>query len=346
MSSNKKNYLIIKKSFIYILCFIVISPNFTACKYKKLSRTSNFFDTTITITIYDGNEKILDSSMDLCKKYEKIFSSKINNSDISKINKNSKNGKYTKVSNETLDLINTAMYYGDLSNGNFDITIGALTDLWDFKEHKIPEKNEINKAISSVNYNNIDIKDNKILLTDKSAKIDLGGIAKGYIADKLKEHLISNGIKSGIINLGGNILLIGEKNESNQNNDKYFNIGLQKPFSDTGDTILTIKAKDTSIVTSGTYQRYFYDNDILYHHILDTKTGYPVNNSLNSVTIINKSSTICDALSTLTFTYGLEDGIKLIESLDDTEAIFVMDNNEIYYTSGLKLNDGVVTIGY
>ena len=164
-------------------------------------------------------------------------------------------------------------------------------------------------------------------LTDPKSAIDLGGIAKGYMADQLKEYLLGEGVTSAIINLGGNVLTIGEKPDGTS-----FNIGIQKPFDKQNATITSVQVKDSSVVTSGSYERYFKLGDTIYHHILNTETGYPCDNGLLSVTILSKESIDGDALSTACFTLGLEEGQKLIESLEDIDAIFVTDDYEIIDT--------------
>ena len=148
----------------------------------------------------------------------------------------------------------------------------------------------------------------------------------------MKAYLNSQGITSGLIDLGGNILALGPK--EHQDTASY-TIGIQKPFSDDGDPIAAIEVTDQSVVTSGIYQRYFESDGVLYHHILDTATGYPCDNGLASVTIINNSSVDGDALSTTCFAMGLTDGLAFAESLPDTEAIFITTDGELHCTSGI-----------
>lgn len=166
------------------------------------------------------------------------------------------------------------------------------------------------------------------MLTDSKAKLDLGGIAKGFIADKMKAYLQSKKITSGIINLGGNVLTVGEKSDGSD-----YTVGIQKPFDESGEPICTVKVKDKSVVTSGIYERYYRVDGKLYHHILDTTTGYPVNNNLYSVTIISDSSCDGDALSTTCFALGIDKAKELINSLSGVEAIFVTDDYSIITTS-------------
>lgn len=334
-----------KKQLLSVTCILVLFAILSVFilhdnKNKTISKTGFYFDTVITITIYNGDEKLLDNCFKMCEKYENLFSSTIPDSDISKINNNSKNGIATTVSDETLELINDGLKYCQLSEGAFDITIGSLSSIWNFTDNYegiLPSSQDIRNAISSIDYKQIYINNNDILLTNPDASIDTGGIAKGYIADRLKEYLTKNGVKSGIINLGGNVLLIGSKPDKSN-----YNIGVQRPFGDEGDSILIINDHDISIVTSGIYERYFYKDNIVYHHILDTKTGYPIENNLYSVTIISDKSVDGDALSTCAFALGLDAGMEFIENLENVEAIFIDNNENIFVTSGLVKDENII----
>lgn len=338
--SNFSKYFTI---FALIISLFTCMISLTSCSDKKssVSDTGFYFDTAVTITLYNATETTLKECFKICDKYEKLFSNTIESSDISKINSNSKSGKYTTVSNETVELIKAGIHYGDISSGKFDITIGYLSELWNFSgdSPKVPDNTSIENIITHIDYNNISINGNEVLLTDSEAKLDLGGIAKGYIADKLKEYLKKQNISKGIINLGGNILLIGSKPDNSN-----YNIGLQKPFGSDDDVIAIVNANDLSIVTSGIYERYFYENNKLYHHILNTSTGYPEENNLLAVTIISKSSTDGDGLSTSAYLLGLEDGMNLIESIDGVEAVFIDKDYKLHLSSGLKLKDNVLTL--
>lgn len=309
----------------------------------SVTRSNFFFDTIITITIYGTTDSSdIDACFELAGEYEKKFSNTITDSEVSQINANA--GSYVTVSDETVELIEQGIAYGELSNGTFDITIGNLSDLWDFSEiaanlesddneadaSVLPSDTDIESARSHVDYHLIQIDGNKVMLTDPESKLDLGGIAKGYIADRMKELLLERGVTSATINLGGNVLTVGEHADGSA-----YTIGIQKPFAETGETIAVIKVKDKSVVSSGVYERYYRIAGRLYHHILDVDTGYPYDNGLYEVTIISSSSVDGDALSTTCFALGLEDGMALVESLDNTDAVFVTSEYEIYTTSGV-----------
>ena len=323
-----------RKSLMLFLFPLLLS----GCSLKTqepISKTGIYFDTVIQIDIYDSNDtKLLNKCFEYCESFEQTISRTIETSEIYKINHSK--GNPVEVSDVTLELLQKGIEYGDLTNGKFDITIAPLMELWDFKNNSgdVPSHDDILEALSHVNYKNIVIDGNKVSLSDPDAAIDLGGIAKGYMADYLKEYLISERIESALINLGGNILTIGSKPDGTP-----FNLGIQKPFDKQGTAITSVKATDSSVVSSGVYERYFEVNDILYHHILDTTTGYPCDNKLLGVTILSDKSVDGDALSTSCFVLGLEEGQKLIQSLDGVEAIFITENYKLIDTRTKYLRD-------
>ena len=301
---------------------------------EPLSRTGFYFDTVVTITLYDKQEEaLLDQCFSMAQSYENMFSKTVENSDIWNINHG--NGQPVSVSDNTLALLRAALSYARLTDGKIDPTIGPVTQLWDFSASSdglIPSRETLAEALSHVGYENILIDGNQVCLSDPQAQIDLGFIAKGYIADRMKDYLLSQGVKSATINLGGNVLAIGSRPDGSP-----FRIGIQKPFAPEGTVALALPVSDLSVVSSGIYERYFEKNGIIYHHILDTKTGYPVQNNLLEVTILSQSSMDGDALSTTCFLLGSEDGMALIESLENTEAVFLMSDGSVRTSSGLDL---------
>lgn len=333
---------------ILFVCLSIVIYAITLCgcssQTKTVSESAYYFDTIITITLYDTDDNSdIKECFKLAQQYEALLSNTIIDSDISNINANP--NEFVAVASETIDILEKALDFSK-TNPSFDITIGKISELWNISqvsaqtntkdnevdESYIPDINQLQELARHVDYHSIQISDNSVSLTDEKAKIDLGGIAKGYIADQMKVYLNSKGHCYGIINLGGNVLTLGEK----PTKDTY-KIGIRKPFSENGDAILKVMVTDNSIVTSGVYERYFTVNGKRYHHILDKTTGYPVENNLYSVTIINDSSMLGDALSTSVYMMGLEDGMSYIESLENTEAIFITDHYDIIVSSGLSL---------
>lgn len=311
--------------------------------------SANFiaFDTIIEITIYENNgsqntENIIDECKNICTYYENLFSRTTSSSEISQLNENKK----INASEDVIKILEEAVNIANISDGIVDPTIGSLVSLWNIgkDDFSIPDAESINEELSHINYKNIEINENNntIELKDTKTQVDLGFIAKGYIADKLKEYLLKNNISSALINLGGNILVVGNKISGGEKTN--FNIGINNP-QDKNTPLLIIPASDSikghqSVVSSGNYERYSEINGVKYHHILSTVDGYPVginkngqlDNDLSQVTIISSSSLVGDELSTLCFILGYEKSIKFLdENFNDVLAVFVDNNNNIKY---------------
>lgn len=301
---------------------------------KPLSNSAFLLNTFVTVTLYDrGNEEVIQNCFELCQKYEELLSRTIPTSEISKLN-DAANYPVT-VSEDTAALLSKALYYSEISDGAFDLTIAPLSSIWDFVslEPVKPSDDAIAEAIRHIDYKNVQIDGQDITLTDPDTAIELGAIAKGFIADRIKDYLLSQGVGSAIIDLGGNILCVGSKPDGSG-----FKIGIQKPFEDRNETIAAVELHDLSVVSSGIYERCFRENDEFYHHILNPDTGYPYDNGLISVTIISKESVDGDGLSTTCFSLGLEKGMELINSLPDTYAVFITDDYELHYSEGFEKN--------
>lgn len=332
LKNHKKNKTVIKA--VVVLSSLILLLPLISCGNSDapVSKTGICFDTIVSITIYDsipeaGSEKIIASCFDMMTGYEKLFSRTLEGSDVYRINHS--DGLPVTVSDETVDLLNRAIYYADLSDGEVDPTVGALSILWNIgssDENTVPDEDLIKDALSTVDYTGIEINDNTVTINNSKAAIDLGFIAKGYIADHLKDYLVSEGITSAIIDLGGNILLIGDKKGED------FNIGLKNPRDPSGKPITTLKVSDKSIVSSGDYERYFEKDGIRYHHILSLKDGYPASSDLSMVTIISDKSIDGDALSTLCFILGKEHSVNFLQkNYPDVNAVFVDKEGNVSY---------------
>lgn len=322
-----------KRLIAVVLCFVLLlSGCFNFSGKRGLTYTDTLFDTVISVQILDpADEEVIKGVEKLCKEYDTKFSKNNKDGEIYKINH--AKGKAVKVSDDTITLIKKALYYSNLSNGIFDITIGAVSNLWDFKEaKKVPSSKKINAARRTVNYKNIILSDDTVMLSNKKTQLDVGAIAKGYIADRIKDYLLDEGIKHAVINLGGNVLTIGTKPDGSE-----YNIGIQKPFNETGEPITSVKLTDKSIVTTGIYQRYFKKGSKIYHHVLDPKTGRPCKTNLYSVSIITDSSLTADALSTICCLMGYKDALDLINRLDNVDAVFITKNNDIRYSANFLI---------
>ncbi len=296
----------------------------------QISDVGFFFDTVVELRL-NGTDKqdLIDECFRKMGDYEAILSRTREGSDVWKINQSA--GEPVEVSDDTAALIELAQKYYELSDGAFDITVAPYVTIWDFPNNtgNVPAKASIAAARIHVGSSLLHLDGNTVTLDDPRSSIDLGGIAKGYVADRLKEFLVGKGVESGYINLGGNMLTIGTKP-----GDVPWNIGIRRPFGEASDTITTVKVDGLSVVTSGTYERCFEKDGTIYHHILDPASGYPVWNGLSSVTILSESSVDGDALSTSCFVLGLDRGMELVESLDGVEALFITDDEELHYSTG------------
>ncbi len=315
-------------SLILILIIPVLGGCSSPIKNESLSMTGLYFDTVVQIQVWGADRAVLDECENICGHYEQLLSPTIETSEVSRINR--AQGAPVTVSDETAELIRLGIEYGELSEGKFDITVASATDLWNFRdneEKELPGPDELAEAVSHIDYHCIQIDGTTVTLTDPKAKIDLGGIAKGYIADKLKEYLKDQGVEHALINLGGNMLALGGRADGSD-----FQIGLQEPFAADGTVLTSLSVSDRSVVSSGNYERYFEKDGVIYHHILDPDTGYPIQNDLYQVTVISDSSVQGDALSTTCYALGLEEGMKLIQDMDNVDAVFVTSDLEIHKT--------------
>lgn len=302
---------------------------------EPLQSTRFLMDTIVSITVYNNQyEESVAAALDYSEELEKKLSRTIEGSDI--YNLNHANGAEVAVSDVTLELLGIAREFSERSDGDFDITICPASELWDFTGDSpaLPDASELKEAVTHIDYHNVIINGDKVTLKN-GAKVDLGAIAKGYITAKAADFLKERNVESAILNFGGNIVTIGAKADGDAGKAD-FTIGIRKPFSSSDDYIATVKVKDLSVVTSGTYERYFELDGKNYHHILDPRTGYPKESGVVSVTIISDNSTKADALSTAAFIKGAEKGMALIESYENTEAVFLLDDGSIIYSKGLS----------
>jgi FAD:protein FMN transferase len=322
---------------ILILLFIFA---FSACskEVEILSDRTFALDTLTSVKVYHYksdkiDEATLEGAFELIHDLENTLSAHIENSDIDKINQNA--GKSAVVVDAlTYRVMQDSIHFSNLTDGLFDITTGPLIDLWAINppDGHVPSENELDKTLPLIDYSQIDfMDDNKVMLKSEDMSVNLGAIAKGTIADAVKHYLIGEGVRSALINLGGNILLLNSKLDGSD-----FVIGIQNPNDDRGAYLMSINVSDKAMVSSGDYERFFeYDGEI-YHHILNPKTGYPATTNIKQVTIVAPNSQMADGLSTSVLLVGLKDGIDLIESTEGVEAVFITKDKKIYITDGLR----------
>lgn len=351
--------------FYLILCTVLVSPMllFTGCGNitdadtsttgnQPISISSIKLNTAVQITIYDSQDKaLLNDCLALCDKYELIFSRTNEKSELYKLNHRkdvsdrdfgtdgpttpypvSSTADTWHISEDLAALLSEGLDITRESDGAFDIAIAPLTSLWDFtaEDPEVPDDAAIQKVLPLCSSDGVTINGEDITPPSDDIQFDVGAIAKGYIADRLKDFLIKKGVKSAIINLGGNVLCIGSKPDGTP-----FKIGIQKPFADRNETEAVMDITGKSVVSSGIYERCFKQDGKLYHHILNPQTGYPYDNGLISVTIISDQSVDGDALSTTCFALGLEDGLKFAEK-KGVQAVFITEDYELHYTDGFR----------
>ena len=296
----------------------------------KVSEVGFYLDTVITLTAYTENGQVLKDAMEECGRYEKLLSRTVEGSDVWRINH--AQGAPVEVSDDTAAILRCAAWISEKSGGAFDVTIAPASTMWDFTsgEAALPDAEALAKAAELVDYTKIRLEGNTVTLPE-GMMIDLGGIAKGYIADQVKNYLKERGVEHAILSFGGNIVAIGKKPDGTD-----WKVGIQDIDKPTGEYMLVAANRGGSTVTSGIYERGFDLEGVHYHHLLNPKTGWPEQNELASVTILSESSIEGDALATAAFILGTEKGLELIESLENTEAVFIARNREVTFSSGAK----------
>ena len=327
-----------KKTSVGVPTFLILAA-IVSCSVQKDSvyrKSMPLMDTIVSITVVSDSKEIAEKAME--EAFGKIdsFGYLINfyseKSELSEINRNA-GIRMTRVSPETLDVIETAFLASEKSLGAFDPTIGPIVKLWDFAEKKMPSDKEIKHALPLVNYRDIIIDRNAstVLLSKKGMMLDLGAIAKGYAADMAVDSLIKKGIQSGLVSIAGDIRTFGLKPDK-----KPWTIGIKNPRqTGTKDEIIAMaRLTDKAISTSGDYERYFITAGRRYHHILDPKTGFPAE-TCRSVSIVTDKAVDSDAFSTAIFVLGPDKGMKLAKDLG-MGALIIDSNGNMHTTDSLK----------
>ena len=292
-----------------------------------------YFDTYVELQLYGITDE--NAAKEKCRKWMEELDacfSPSEGSELFTINRSFPKGQeVSPISADMRNVLSRSMYFCEQSGGAADPTIGSVSSLWDFhsEDPAPPSAEAVKEQLAHVGIGNMELNENGLRLKDPDTRLDLGYIAKGYIADCLKEKIRTElKVKSGIINLGGNVTLIGTKEDGSP-----WRVGIEKPFGG-GEALLTIELSDSSVVTSGVYERCFTYDGYFYHHILDPRNGFPADNGLLSVSIVCEDATEADALSTACFVLGTEEGLKLIERSDNAEALFIDKDMNIRTSSG------------
>ena len=328
---------------LVLLAFII--PQAGCGDKEPVSGSDVYLDTQCDITVYGMRqsqaEEIITGAFEEIERYDALMSRTVQGSDVDRVNRAS--GDMVIVDSSVAEAIATGLEAGAYSGGDFDISIGRVTALWDFKsaDPEVPSEEELADAVATVNYKDVSVHGNEITMKNPDAELDLGGIAKGFVAEKTADYLKQQGVGSAIVNLGGNVVAIGTKEEGEP-----FVIGIERPYSDRTEIVGSVSVSDQTVVTSGIYERNFEQDGILYHHILDPRTGYPVDTDLESVTIVASigNSCFCDGLSTSCLMAGLDGAKKLVAKMQKKyperhiEAIFIDKDDSISMTDGITLN--------
>lgn len=309
---------------------------------EPCSRDAFLLDTFCTVTVYDGGkEEALLLAMEEISRFDALFDAEKESSDLYRINHRNDAGQTenrVKISADTARMLKRAAEIEELSGGALLTSIRPVTELWDFKEKKqVPDPVLLEKALrdshaASWHLEEETEEDAVFVAEDPAVKMEAGAFAKGYIADRVREVLRDNGVTSAIIDLGGNIQTLGGKPDGTP-----FSVGIRDPKGEKS-YVEILTAKDTSVVTAGSYERFFIENGVRYHHILDPETGYPVQNGLESVTVTGPESVICDALATACFVLGPEKGAGLLTTYNTL--------HQTAYEGRFLTEDGTMTASF
>lgn len=295
----------------------------------------------ILLKLFSHDEALASRVFRLIKRYEDLLTVNRAHSQVMDINHAA--GKHAvAVSRPVFELIRCAKAASVVKDSAFNLAIGPLVKRWKigFQGDSVPPADEIAALLNITRPEDVvlDEASSSVFLAKAGMEIDLGAIAKGYIADRVRDYLRNEGAELGLINLGGNVQTLGSPDGS-------WSIGLKKPFA--GDALIgTLTVENRSVVTSGTYERYFEQNGRRYHHILDPRTGYPLDNELDSVTIISKDSIDGDIWTTLMFGMGVEKGCAALRARPDIEAIFVTKTKKVVLSSEHHFRFTLLDNGY
>lgn len=294
-------------------------------------------DTLVTITVVSDSkvaaDRAIEHAFNELRRLEKSFNFYSEESELSMINRNA-GLRPVKASKDMMDILKKAIYISELTKGAFDITTGPLTRLWDFNKKNIPDGQKIKEALKLVGYKNIiiDEMNSTVFLKKKGMLIDLGGIAKGYGADRAIEILKADGMKAALVAIAGDIRAYGVKN-----NGSPWMIGIKDPRArGDDDLIATLPLKDCAISTSGDYERFFIKDGKRYHHILNPATGYPADFT-GGVSVIGDAGYLTDSMATAVFLLGPEKGIKLLRR-HGLKGVFITEDGKRFSTGDI---DGI-----
>lgn len=284
-----------------------------------------FFDTLVRIRA-DCDQRLIDACLTRCAFFHSTLSRFDDTSDVGRINAAA--GRRVRAAPTTARLVSLALEYSRLTGGLFDITLGVVLELWDFKEGRIPTSSSLEEALRHVGSEHVHVVGTQVWLDDPLAKIDLGGIAKGYVADDLAVGLRAAGCEHAVLNLGGNVLCVGSRPDGSA-----WRAGVARPGEPFGDPMALCRLKDQSLVTSSLCERAFSCAGRRYGHILDPRSGHPVATDVASVTLRTEHSVDGEALGKKPFFLGMAEALSYLDSLEGVDALLVGMDGSVAQTS-------------
>jgi len=315
---------------------VLVVAGFAAPAHAEWVRrvTDGIMGTRITVELWsDDNEKAesaIDAVLDEMRHIDESMSTYKPTSEISLVNARAADGPLH-IGKELFDLLVTARQYSELTDGAFDITYASVGYLYDFRKHIRPTDDQIGKALPAVNYRNVllDPKTQTVQFAQHGVRIDLGGIAKGYAVDCGIDVLKARGFTRAYVSAGGDSRIIGDRF------GKPWMVGIRDPRKGEGEVITRIPLVDAAISTSGDYERFFDEDGVRYHHIIDPHTGHSAS-KVRSATVIGPYATRTDGLSKTAFVLGPDKAMEIYNRIDDVDAIIVKLDGTVIYSKGLE----------
>lgn len=322
------------KLFFILFSFIQLSSSGQEVFQRKLTMLTSPFEVTVVANDSVQANKYIDAAIAETSRIENLLSDWKPESQISKVNQNA-GIQSIKVDDEIFELIKRAIKISILTDGAFDISYASMDNIWKFdgSMKQMPSSEAIKKSLEKVGYQKIILDENKktILLRDIGMKLGLGGIAQGFIADKIKKLLVEMGCTSGIANVSGDISAWGK-----QPDGKPWTVGIVNPLNKTKAFGL-LPITHGAVVTSGNYEKFVTFNNVRYSHIIDPRTGYPASKII-SVTVFAPKAELADALATSIFVMGSDVGINMVDQIPNTECIIIDDEGKIYKSQNININ--------
>ncbi|MDR0758725.1 MAG: FAD:protein FMN transferase [Treponema sp.] len=323
------------KHCFFLFCAVLglAGTTLAGCRKGPPSQAEFALGTLCTVSLYDqGKPEVYRELFSRFREIESRMSVTLPDSELNRINAHA-GIEPVQVQSDVFEVLELAARYAELSDGAFDPTIGPLVSLWNISgdEPRLPSQEEIDALLPLVSWRDLELdrEGRTVFLKRPGMALDLGAIAKGYAADEAAGILRKNRIKRAIIDLGGNILAYGEKQDR-----RPWRIGIQNPLDSRGSYIGIMEVRDHTVVTSGVYERFFEEDGVRYHHILSPADGYPARSGLLSVSVVTRRSADADALSTAVFVLGYERGKALVESSEGVGAVFIFEDKSIRLCGG------------